>query len=79
MEERLVSAPESIHLEDQELWRMLEAINDARFAGQWSSDSPVVEGVSKMLGEARRRGYDVGALKEIACWAPEEPTSGPGM
>lgn len=74
-----MSDPDPIKLEDDELWRLLESINDARFAGQWSSDSPVVEAVSKMLGEARRRGYDVGCLKEIAYWAPEEPTTGPGL
>lgn len=78
-EDRTMSDPEPIKLEDEELWQLLENINGARFAGQWSSDSPVVEAVSKMLGEARRHGYDVGCLREIACWAPVEPAAVPGL
>lgn len=74
-----MAVPEPIPLEDAELWETLEAINGARLAGQWPSDSPIVEAVSKMLGEASRRGYDVACLKGIACWAPVETRPEPGL
>lgn len=54
-----------VMLTDDQLEKLLEAIDGATFAGQWPSDEAVADSVANLLKEANDRGIDIYQFGEI--------------